>query len=125
VPETGPAEVSRHEFSVAYDGTALVTTSDHSIDVQALAPALLAIRKLIREANSEFNGKKSTAKVLVVSDFEHKCFNINFEVVLSWYQQLQTLLGDDTVKTAKDVLEWLGLLGAPPAAAMALHFLAI
>jgi hypothetical protein len=112
VADTGTPELSNHEFSIAYDGTALVTTGDHSIDVQTLAPALLAIGKLIREANTEFNGKKSTAKVLVVSDFEHKCFNINFEVIVSWYTQLQTILGAEPVKTAKDVLEWLGLLGA-------------
>jgi hypothetical protein len=37
-------------------------------------------------------------------------------VIVGWYAQLQTLLGDDSVKTAKDVLEWLGLLGAPPVA---------
>jgi hypothetical protein len=106
------AELSRHEFSIAYDGDALVE-GDHSIEVEALAPALLAFGKLIREANAEFNGKKSTAKVLVVSDFEHRCFNINFEVVLSLFEQLKTLLGHETVKTAKEVLEWLGLLGAP------------
>jgi hypothetical protein len=64
--EPGTGDVSKHQFSIAYDGTALVTTGDHSIDVQALAPALLAFGKLIREANSEFNGKRSTANVRVV-----------------------------------------------------------
>lgn len=121
--ETGRREVSRHEFSIAYDGVALVTTGDHSIDVQALAPALLAFGKLIREATTEFNGKKSTARVLVVSDFEHRCFNINFEVIVGWIAQLQTLLGDDSVKSAKDILEWLGLLGLPPATGGILSYL--
>jgi hypothetical protein len=111
VADTGKPEVSRHDFSIAYDGTALVTTGDHSIDVQTLAPALLAFGKLIREATTEANGKKSTAKVFVVSDFEHKCFNINFEVVVSLYQQIQTILGAEPVQTAKTILEWLGLLG--------------
>lgn len=111
--ETGTRDVSRHEFSVAYDGAALAKADVHSIDVQTLSPALLAFGRLIREANSEFNGKKSTAKVLVVSDFEHKCFNINFEVVLSLYEQLRTLLSLEGTKTAKEVLEWLGLLGVP------------
>jgi hypothetical protein len=104
-----PSEVSRHEFSVAYDGTALAGA--HSIDVQALAPALLAFGKLIREANQEFNGKRATAKVLVVSDFEHRCFNINFELVVGLYEQVRTLLGAEPVETAKTILEWLGLLG--------------
>ena len=69
--------MSRHGFSVAYDGK----DAEHSIDVESLAPALLAFGKLIREANVEFNGKRATAKVVVVSDFEHKCFNINFDVM--------------------------------------------
>lgn len=75
--------MSRKEFSVAYSGKA--REEDHSIDVESLAPALLAFGKLIREANSEANGKSATSKVFVISDFEHKCFNINFEVVLTYY----------------------------------------
>jgi hypothetical protein len=71
----GTSEVSKQEFSISYDGEALAIAGEHSIDVQTPAPALAAIGKLIREANSEFNGKRSTAKVLVVSDFEQKCFN--------------------------------------------------
>ncbi len=101
----------KQEFSVAYDGTSRV--DDHTIDVETLAPALLAMGRLIREANTQFNGKESTAKVLVVSDFEHKCFNVNFEVVLQIFEQIQTLLGDDGVKSAKDLLEWIGLIGTP------------
>lgn len=111
--ETEGRELSKHEFSIAYDGEALKALDVHSIDVQTLAPALLAFGKLIREANTEFNGKKSTAKVLVVSDFEHKCFNINFEVVIGLYEQVRTLLGSEQAKSAKEVLEWLGLLGLP------------
>jgi hypothetical protein len=106
-------ELSRQDFSVAYDGEALKEGYSHSVDVQTLAPALLAFGKLIREANTEFNGKKATAKVLVVSDFEHKCFNINFEVVIGLFEQVKTLLGSEPVKSAKEVLEWLGLLGLP------------
>lgn len=124
ITTSGPAELSKHDFSIAYDGAALAERGDHSIDVQTLAPALLAIGKLIREANTEFNGKRSTAKVLVVSDFEHKCFNINFEVVLSLFEQVRTLLSSESVKTAKDVLEWLGLLGVPTGAVGGLSYLA-
>ena len=120
----GTPEVSRFEFSIAYDGAALASDSDHSIDVQSLAPALLAFGRLIREANAEFNGKRSTAKVLVVSDFEHKCFNINFEVVLNLLEQIKTLLSYEPVKTAKDVLEWLGLLGVPSGIVGSLSYLA-
>jgi hypothetical protein len=99
--------MSRQAFSVSYSGSARL--DDHTIDVEALAPALVAFGRLIREANFEFNGKKSTSKVFVVSDFEHECFQINFEALVNLYQQLQTLLGVSDVKTAKEVLEWIGL----------------
>lgn len=102
-------KLSRYGFAVAYDGAS--GEDEHSIDVENLAPALLAFGKLIREANIEFNGKKSTSKVLVVSDFEAKCFHVNFEVVVSLFQQIKTFLDSDDVATAKTVLEWLGLLG--------------
>ena len=105
--------VSRHEFSIAYTGK--TREGEHSIDVQVLAPALLAFGKLLREANAEFNSKKSIAKVLVVSDFEHKCFNINFELVVSLYEQLKTLLGTETATSAKNILEWVGIVGGPAA----------
>ena len=105
--------MSRKEFSVAYDGPE--KADDHTIDVDVLAPALLAFGRLIREANREVNGKAATAQVLVVSDFEHKCFNVNFDVVLSFYEQVRQLLGHQEVKDAKDILEWIGLIGAPVA----------
>lgn len=101
--------MSRQKFSIAYSG-ADRTDDDHSIDVEALAPALMAFGRLIREANNEFNGNRATAKVLVVSDFEQKCFNINFEVVMSIFEQIKTIIGDDKVSTAKDILEWIGIL---------------
>ncbi|MBG0794315.1 hypothetical protein IYY11_13205 [Methylocystis sp. H62] len=102
------AEMSRQKFSVAYSGRD--RPDDHSIDAESLGPALVAFGRLIREANSEFNDKRAAAKVLVVSDFEHKCFNINFEVVMSVFEHVKSLIGDDKVSTAKDILEWIGLV---------------
>jgi hypothetical protein len=106
-------DMSRKEFSVAYNGPDRI--ADHTIDVDLLAPALLAFGKLIREANREVNGKTTKANVLVVSDFEHKCFNINFEVALTLLEQLRTLAGTHEVKTAKGILEWLDLIGGAAA----------
>jgi hypothetical protein len=101
-------DMSRKQFSIAYNGQD--RREDHSIDVDTLAPALLAFGKLIREANREFNGKSAKANVLVVSDFEHKCFNINFEVVLTLLEQAKALIGTHHAKDAKEILEWLDLL---------------
>ena len=103
--------MSRQAFAVAYDGA--LRPDDHSIDVQTLAPALMAFGRLLREANSGFNGKKAKTKVVVVSDFEHKCFNINFELLVGIYDQVKDFLGIDQTKTAKEVLEWVGLLKTP------------
>lgn len=101
--------MSKASFSVAYNGDDRV--DDHTMDVELLAPALMGVGRLIREANTEFNGKKAKANVRVVSDFEHKCFQINFDTVFTYIEQLKTFLDSSNVKTAKDVLEWLGLLG--------------
>ncbi|WP_210165715.1 hypothetical protein [Hoeflea sp. BAL378] len=100
--------MSRQQFSIAYTGEG--RKDDHSISVESLAPALMAFGKLMREANSEFNGKKAKANVYVVSDFEHKCFNINFELVVGFYEQIKTFLQIDDVKNAKEILEWIGIL---------------
>lgn len=101
-------DVSRKAFSVAYDGPDKI--ADHTIDVDVLAPALLAFGRLVREANKEINGTAATARVMVVSDFEHKCFNVNFDVVLTVYEQVKQLIAPLEIKSAKDILEWLDLI---------------
>ncbi|RVD66388.1 hypothetical protein [Mesorhizobium sp. M7A.F.Ca.ET.027.03.2.1] len=107
MPELEGPNMSRHEFSIAYDGAERV--DDHTMDVENLAPALLGFGKLIREANTEFNGNKAKARVLVVSDFEHKCFQVNFEAVLTYYEYVRSLIESSPIKTAKEVLEWIGI----------------
>jgi hypothetical protein len=107
--EEPPGEdMSRHEFQVAYDG---FVGSEHAMDVQELAPALLSFGRLIREANLQLNGKNATVKVLVVSDFEHKCFNINFEVIQSILDRVVSFLQSEEVKTARQILVDLGIIG--------------
>jgi len=102
-------DMSRRSFQIAYDGGA---ASGHSMDVEALAPALLAFGRLIRESNAVLNQNRATIKVLVTSDFEHKCFNVNFEVVQSILQHLKTLLQDDGVQTATELLKTIGIVGS-------------
>ncbi|MDB5550437.1 MAG: hypothetical protein JWL86_421 [Rhizobium sp.] len=108
------ADLSKASFSIAYNGDG--RADDHTMDVELLAPALLGFGKLIREANSEINGDRAKANVRVISDFEHKCFQINFETVLTYYEQIKTFLETADVQSAKNVLEWVGILGSPPAA---------
>ncbi len=108
--EVEGGDVSRHAFQVAYQGT---DADDHSMDVEALAPALLAFGRLIRESNAQINGERAKVKVLVTSDFEHKCFNINFEVVQSIMQVIKDLLHDDNIETATKLLQTIGIIGGP------------
>src|SRR6266852_2631605 len=105
----GGGDMSRHAFQVAYDGG---LASEHSLDVEALAPALLGFGRLIRESNSVLNQNRATVKVLVTSDFEHKCFNVNFEVLQSFLQQVKTLLQDDNIQTATKLLQTIGIVGS-------------
>jgi hypothetical protein len=97
-------------FEIAYDGDAL---KDHVMDVQQLAPALLALGNLIRDTNAAINADASRVRVLVKSDFEHKCFNVGFDVVQTVFEQARTFLEHKDVKTAKDILGILGLIGVP------------
>jgi hypothetical protein len=69
---------TRQAFQVQYVGE---NPEDHTMDVEELGPALIGFGKMIRAANEEFNQDKARVRVLVASDFEHRCFQINFEVV--------------------------------------------
>lgn len=107
VPSDG-VDVSKVTFEIAYDGPAL---ADHSMDVRDLAPAMLGLGELIKQINQHANGEKSRVKLRVSGDFEHKCFNITFEVIQSIFEQIKMLVGDDDIKSAKELLEWIGIVG--------------
>ena len=47
------------------------------------APALLALGDLIKRANARVNGDMAKVNLIVQSDFEHKCFQVNLELVQS------------------------------------------
>jgi hypothetical protein len=106
---------SREAFQVAYIGD---DSHDHTMDVEALAPALLGYSDMIRAANAEVNKDKASIRVVVASHFEHKCFNINFEVIQTVIQSIKDFLDDKTIEDAKEILTKLGLLAGPATAVL-------
>lgn len=111
----GPAdsvgrEMNSAVFQAVYDGEAL---REHTIDVEQLAPAMLALGELVREANARINGGRSRVKLLVKANHENHCFDVGFELIQTFYSQIKDLLGDDEIKSAKELLEWLGIIAAP------------
>lgn len=100
-------DVRREAFQVAYHRD---HADDHSLDVEALGPALLGFGRLIREANATLNGDGAKIKLVVTSDFEHKCFHINFELLQDIFERAKTLLQDDRIKTAKELLQFVGVI---------------
>ena len=98
--------MSKFHFSTVYDGPAL---ADHTMDVQTLGPALLAIGDICREANRVIVGRQAEIKVNVKAT-SSGCFDIAFEVIQT-YDALSAFLLGERATTAKTILEWLGLIG--------------
>lgn len=100
-------DMSKASFNVLYDGPALANSE---MDVRDLAPALLALGELLEEANSVVNAGRAQISVQVKASFKTGCFGIELDVAQSLLQQAQSLFAHDAVATAKELLEWLGLI---------------
>ena len=100
--------MSKAIIQLVYDGPSL---RNHLMDVQELAPALMAMGDLCREANRVLNRERTQVKVFIKSDFERGSFLINCEIIQSLYEHTVNLIKDPRVMTAKELLEWLGIIG--------------
>jgi hypothetical protein len=49
----------------------------------------------------------------VNADVEQKCFELDVSVALTIWEQAKLLLADDNVRSAKEILEWIGIIGGP------------
>ena len=95
------------ETIIRYDGPAL---ADHEMDVEELAPALLALASLIQLANHKFNGSRSAVRVVVNADIEQKCFQIQIKLIQDILQHAKSFLDGD-MATIKEICEWIGIVG--------------
>jgi hypothetical protein len=100
---------TRQAFQIAYVGD---NPDDHTIDAGALGAALVGYAQMVRIANTELNKDRAVVKLLVASDFEHKCFNINFELVQTVLDTIRSFLDDkEAVANATTVLTKIGAVG--------------
>ena len=102
--------MSSASITVRYDGPAL---AGHQMDVADLAPALLGISELCKIANRRFNAERAVMKVFIGTDAEHQCFQFRLDVVQTLWQQAQAVIAHHDIKSAKEILEWIGLIGGP------------
>lgn len=100
--------MSKANFNVLYDGPALVS---HEMNVNDLAPALLALGEVIEAANDTLNGSKRAKVALnVKASFKTGCFGIELDLVQTLTQQIGALFSAAQAVTAQDMLRWLGLV---------------
>ncbi|WP_426530482.1 hypothetical protein [Bradyrhizobium sp. McL0615] len=100
----------RYAFQIAYVGE---DPDDHSIDADALGAALAGYAQIVRVANRELNRDRALVRLLVSSNFEHKCFNINFELIQATLDAFKSFLDDkDAVANATTILTKVGLIGS-------------
>lgn len=99
--------MSHTTFQVVYDGHGL---QDSTMDVTQLAPALLALGKVMEEANFSLNDSRAKVSLRVKASFQSGCFGIDFDVVQGLLDQTLTLFKDSPVSTAKDIVEYLGFI---------------
>lgn len=102
-------------IKLRYDGPIL---DGHSIDVNDLAPALLALADLCKIANRKFNGDRASVNVLVNADLDQNCFELNLELAQTLYEHAKTILKNEDVASAKEILEWLGIVGGVTSASV-------
>lgn len=95
---------------IKFDGPAL---AGKSMDVAQLAPALLALSDLVKDANRLANGDRAAIRVMVNADLAQRCFELNVELVQTIWEQVKLLIADERVRSAKEIAEWIGLIGGP------------
>ncbi|MGA9884922.1 MAG: hypothetical protein WBQ34_14495, partial [Candidatus Acidiferrales bacterium] len=103
--------VSSSELTISYDGELLRAGL---MDVQELAPALLASGTLLQKANRLVNGDTTRVSLKVRSDFRRGSFLINFVVDQTLLDQAKTfLLQHPDLTGATQILQmlffWVGI----------------
>ena len=97
--------MEKETICIAYCGEAV---DSGKMDVNALAPALLALGDLINESNKLLNNDGSKIQVYIKSDFRKGSFEINLEMARTLAEQLRMMFGAQEYSVS-DILQALGL----------------
>lgn len=100
--------MSKAGFYVVFDGPAL---EGSQMDVADLAPALLALSDLVREANTVLNGPKTAVQLKVNASFQTGCFGISLIAIQGVFKDLLSLCNSDSMNGALNLVNLLGLAG--------------
>lgn len=99
--------MSDSSFKFVFEGPAF---DDHDIDVNDLAPVLLALGKVVQEANRAVNGERADAR-LKVKATQAGSFEALLSIDVSWISAIGSMLDlvgqEDRIATANDLLDLL------------------
>lgn len=98
--------IQKKSFSLAYDGPAL---AEGSIDVKELAPALLSFGDLFEEANGCVTKGKARIALRIRADIQCGSFEINFEVIQSFYEHVVDMFSSPDATALATLLAFLGI----------------
>lgn len=98
--------MSKTSFTIAFDGPAL---KDGRMAVRDLAPALLALGRVIEIANRTVNGSDHPVRVEAVATGIGS-FQVGIDVILPMWEQLRGLLTSADVDGALKLLQILGIV---------------
>ena len=81
--------MSEYEAIIRYDGPALV---DHKMDVDDIAPALMALADLCKRANSLANDDRASIRLFIDMDVEQHCAQFKIQIVQTVFAAVKSLL---------------------------------
>ncbi len=99
-------QVSKAAVTVSFGGPAV---QDGSMDLNELAPSMLALAGLVQRANTLVNDDRSKVRVRLAAGFKRGSFEFTIQVLQSLGQRLGNLLTHDNIQSADALLSILGL----------------
>ena len=95
--------------NIRFDGEVL---KDHLIDVDVLTKSLLGLSSVINAANKIVNDNQTEIKISVNARVEQNCFELLLQFDMAFIEQAKDFLTHENTVAVKNLLEWIGIIGA-------------